>query len=311
VAFRDVLTAHGHRRLVALLARSIERESLPPSLIFAGPPRSGKHDTAVAVAQTLNCINLKRDSALDGDTSRLAVDACGACPQCLRIARGVHPDVLFIAPADSGAIKVDQVREAVDRAGYRPFEGRRRAVIIDDADAMVPAAQNALLKTLEEPPASSIFVLVTSRPDALLPTVRSRCIRLVFPAGAGEEVDVEARDVAHRVLAQVASAPDGKRLDSAKELLPRTGGTAANDREQVARHLRAMASLLRDIEAIAAQADAAVLANPDMRPALERLTSVYRRDRGVAAYNAIDRALDAIGRNVGVKVVADWLVLQL
>jgi DNA polymerase-3 subunit delta' len=311
VSFRDVLTAHSHRRLVELLSRSIARESLPPSLIFAGPSRSGTHDTAVAIAQTLNCINLKRDVAVDGDTVRLAVDACGACAQCVRIGRGVHPDVLLIAPADSGAIKVDQVREAVDRAGYRPFEGRRRVVIIDDAEAMVPAAQNALLKTLEEPPASSVFVLATSRPDALLPTVRSRCIRLAFAAGAGEEVDTDARDVAHRVLAQVASAPDGKRLDSAKELLPRTGGTAAGDREQVARHLRAMASLLRDIEAIAAQADAAVLTNPDMRPALERLVSAYRRDRGVAAYNAIDRALEATDRNVGVKVVADWLVLQL
>src|SRR5437773_1040335 len=75
---------------------------------------------------------------------------------------------------------VGLLARSVDRAAYRPFEGRRRAVIIDDADALVPAAQNALLKTLEEPPPSSVFMLITARPDTLLSTVRSRCPRLRF-----------------------------------------------------------------------------------------------------------------------------------
>ena len=92
----------------------------------------------------------------------------------------MHPDVLIVEPGDSGSIKIEQVRDIVDRAAYRPFEGRRRAVIIDQADSLVPAAQNALLKTLEEPPPSSVFMLITARPDMLLPTVVSRCPRLRF-----------------------------------------------------------------------------------------------------------------------------------
>ena len=92
----------------------------------------------------------------------------------------MHPDVLVVEPGDSGSIKIEQVRDVVDRARYRPFEGRRRVVIIDEADALVAAAQNALLKTLEEPPPSSVFILVTARPDVLLPTVRSRCPQLRF-----------------------------------------------------------------------------------------------------------------------------------
>src|SRR5204863_1502376 len=103
------------------------------------------------------------------------VDACGECASCRRIARGVHQDVLTIEPGDTGTIKIEQVRDVIDRAGYRPFEGRRRVVIVDEADAMVAPAQNALLKTLEEPPSASVFILISSTPDALLPTVRSRC----------------------------------------------------------------------------------------------------------------------------------------
>ena len=117
-----------------------------------------------------------------------AVDACGVCASCKRIARGVHADVLQVGPGDTGAIKVDQVREAIERTAYRPFEGRRRVVIIDEADALMIGAQDALLKTLEEPPPASVFVLVTSRPDVLLPTVRSRCHRLRFGRLAPAEV---------------------------------------------------------------------------------------------------------------------------
>ncbi len=100
----------------------------------------------------------------------------------------MHADVLVVEPGDTGAIKVEQVRDAIDRTAYRPFEGRRRVVIIDEADALAVAAQNALLKTLEEPPPASVFVLVTSRPDVLLPTVRSRCQRLRFGRLAPGEV---------------------------------------------------------------------------------------------------------------------------
>ena len=95
----------------------------------------------------------------------------GRCSTCTRIARSIHPDVIVVEPGDTGSIKIEQVRDVVDRSSYRPFEGRRRVVIVDDAPALVTAAQNALLKTLEEPPPSSVFILVTARPDALLPTV--------------------------------------------------------------------------------------------------------------------------------------------
>ena len=334
--FRDII---GHRRLVGLLSRSVRRESLPPSLIFAGHAGVGKRLAAAATAQALNCI-----APLTGSDE---LDACGVCAACTRIARGVHPDVLVVVPGDNGSIRIEQVRDVIDRAAYRPFEGRRRVVIFDEADALVPPAQNALLKTLEEPPPSSVFILVTSRPDLLLPTVRSRCPLLRFrpldpqevaaalvarghseaearavaatadgslgralEASAGERV--EARDVAQRVLAHAASSDDPRRrIEGAKDLLVKTGASGAEDREQVASHLRAMEALLRDVEVLSTRADVRALANPDVQPALERLARTYQGERGMRAFTAVDRALMALDRNAGVKVVADWLVLQL
>src|SRR3954466_7560855 len=117
-----------------------------------------------------------------------------------------------------------------------------------------------------------------------------------------------------RVLTGAGRERDpARRIELAKDLLARTGSGGAADREQLSSYLRAMASLLRDAEILSTGADASVLANADAGPALERLASTYQRDRGVRAFAAVDRALVALAppRNAGVKIVADWAVLQL
>jgi DNA polymerase-3 subunit delta' len=326
--FRDLT---GHRRLLELTARGALRGSLPPSLIFAGPEGVGKRHAAIALAQFVNC------------PAPAGLDACGVCASCSRIARGVHPDVLLIKPGETGSIRIEQVRDAIDRSAYRPFEGKRRVVIVDDADAMVPEAQNAMLKALEEPPAGSTFVLVTARPDVLLPTVRSRCQRLRFGMLApseiaavleanheysaaeahaaaaaadgsigralegGSEEFATARDAAATLLTGVGSRLDPRsRLDSARAL---TGGSG--DRDEVGRRLRAAASLLRDLGVLLSRADERGLANADLKPLLLRLMKSYDGDRTLRAFSAIDRALEALERNASPKIVADWVALQV
>ena len=293
----------------------------------------------MAIAQALNC--------LEPVTAEFEIDACGTCASCRRIERGVHPDVITIEAGDTGSIKVDQVREVIDRAGYRPFEGRRRAVIVDEADAMVPAAQNALLKTLEEPPSASVFILVSSIPDALLATVLSRCSRLRFGVLAPAEVAdalmrdhgyaeadaraaaadadgsigraleaqsvdlTDARALAQRLLEQTARVSDPvRRIESAKDLMPKKS-SAASERDQLAVCLRVMASLLRDLGILANRADPSSLANADLQGPLSRLTDAFDSERSMRAFGAVDRALAALERNASPKVVADWLVLQL
>jgi DNA polymerase-3 subunit delta' len=337
VPLRDIA---GHRRLVSLLSRAIARDTLPPALLFAGPRGVGKRTTARAVAQALNCLEPRTSADLERD-------ACGACAACRRIERGVHADILVLEPGDTGTIRIEAIRDVNTRAGFRPFEGRRRVVIVDDADAMMAPAQNALLKTLEEPPSASLFILVSSMADALLDTVRSRCPRLRFGtlapgeiaqvlvashgyadadaraaaadaegslgrALAMQSVDVvEAREAAQRLLEQTARGGDpAHRMDVARELTGKKS-TPAGEREQLASCLRALASLLRDLGIIGSRADTNMLANADLQDHLARLASSFDPARSLRAFAAVDEALGALERNASPKIVADWLVLQL
>jgi DNA polymerase-3 subunit delta' len=337
VPFRDIT---GHRRVITLLARAVAHGTMPPSLLMAGPEGVGKKRAALAMAQAFNCPTPVSSTALE-------LDACGECATCRRIARFVHPAVIVVEPGDSGSIKIEPIRDAIHQAQFRPFEGRRRVVIIDDADALVPAAQSALLKTLEEPPSASVFVLVTAIPDMLLPTVRSRCPMLRFGnLSAGDVAEILARDFdysetdaravaadadgsvkralqsassdladaradARRLLEQTARLTDPvKRIDSAKYLVGKKGSTAG-ERDQLAVCLRALSSLLRDLGILATRADARMLANADLQGELQRLAPSWDSARSMRAFTAVDRAIAALDRNASPKVVADWLALQL
>jgi DNA polymerase-3 subunit delta' len=346
VPFRTIT---GHRRTLAFLTRSVVIGSLPPSLIFAGTRGVGKRAAAIALAQTLNCAAPLRDVRLPDGETNLAIDACGECPSCRRIERGIHPDVLVLGPdVDTGNIRIDEVRALTERIGYRPFEARWRVVVVESADALLDAAQNALLKTLEEPPSSSIFVLVTSRPDDLLPTVRSRCPLIRFAPLSIDEVArvlerhhgvaqgdaqalaavsggsvgaaletgtanlADARIAAERLLAQLAGQPDARaRLDATSHLASKGAkGSSAGEREWLATHLRAVQSLLRDIGVLSTSPGGPV-SNIDLKPALLGLAPAFSPGRLVAAFAALDRALIALDSNASPKIVADWVVLQI
>jgi DNA polymerase III subunit delta' len=337
VPFRTIA---GHSRLLSLLARVIARDSMPPAMLMAGPAGVGKRLTAIAIAQAVNCLQPRSSSEFE-------CDACGECASCRRIARGVHPDVIVVEPGETGAIKIEQLRDVIDRSQYRPFEGRRRVVIINEADAAGADAQSALLKTLEEPPSASLFILISSIPDALLPTVLSRCPRLRFgPLTAAEVARVlkqdhgysesdaraaaadadgsigralesqsddltEARDAAQRLLQETARTNDpARRINLARDLTEGKG-TPAEERNRLAVRLRSLGSLLRDVGIIASRADRGMLANADLEAQLEKLSSSFDAERSLRAYAAVDRALAALDRNASAKVVADWLLLEL
>lgn len=143
------------------------------SLLFVGPEGTGKRSIARAWVAWVCCAN-----ATD--------DACGTCPTCLQLAAGTFPDVLWVAATSSKReIGIDRAREVKRFLSLQPVHAAARIAVIAGADALTLAAQNALLKVLEEPPPSSWLVATTSTPDALLPTVRSRCQRIVVPPLSG------------------------------------------------------------------------------------------------------------------------------
>ena len=352
----------GHRPILKLLASAIARETLPQSLLFSGPEGVGKFSTAVAVAQAVNCtqrtvysegaergVGAPRATKPGGEQGAPppGEDACGTCSACVRIARGVHGDVIVVEPGETGSIKIEQVREALEKVAYRPFEGRRRVVIIDRIEAAAGPAQDALLKRLEEPTSASMFILVTSQPDALLPTVRSRCYQLRFaPLADAELVRVlvanhamserdaralaalsdgsvggalarsggelaDARDVAFQLLSTAASTNQPARLLAVAKVAAAAPSSRVKDRDALAARLEAAAAFVRDMQILTAGGDRAMLTNADMAGELATLARSFDRERGLAAFAAIDRALNALDRQANTKIVADWVALSL
>jgi hypothetical protein len=146
----------------------------------------------------------------------------------------------------------------------------------------------------------------------LLATVRSRCPLLRFQSVERDAIDPEVRDVARDVLVHAAGTDDpGRRIVAGEDLLPPKGSKGKVERDYLAARLRAMASLLRDVEVLATRADIRTLANQDVRPDLDRLAKPFGGERGMRAFTAVDKALTALDENANAKIVADWLVLQL
>jgi DNA polymerase-3 subunit delta' len=160
----------GQDAAVKLLRDAVASGGVGHAYLFVGPEGVGRELAAIALAAALNCP--------DG--------GCGECPVCAKVLRRAHPDVWMIE-AQGAQILVDQVREVRMSAYRSPLEGRSKVFVIEDAHRLNPAAANALLKVLEEPPGDVVFVLVTASPEDLLPTVVSRCRRVDFhPLGPAE-----------------------------------------------------------------------------------------------------------------------------
>jgi DNA polymerase III subunit delta' len=182
----------GQPRALGALRSALRSGTVHHAWLFAGPEGVGKELSAIGFAQALLC-------------TEQPGEGCGACATCGRIERRNHPDVLWLMPEDervtrglagksdftgtpSKELKVDQVRAVQDRLALRALEGERKLAIVASAHLMNEAAQNAFLKTLEEPPPGTVLVLIASASERLLPTIRSRCTRLQFGPLPTEQV---------------------------------------------------------------------------------------------------------------------------
>ncbi len=159
-----------------MLQKAMSRNRVGHSYLFSGLSAVGKKALALEFARALDC-----------EDAGLRQDACDACASCRKMMRGIHPD-LHVLEAQTQFIRIEAVRGIQDQMTFRPLEGRKRIIIIDDADKMNEAAANALLKTLEEPSADNLLILVTARPFWLPQTILSRCRHVRFNPLATETV---------------------------------------------------------------------------------------------------------------------------
>jgi DNA polymerase-3 subunit delta' len=342
----------GNSRALSAVQRALASASPPHAWLFIGPEGVGKTALARWLAQAMNCERTVEGAPGVGATgpSPLHDDVapCGECTQCERIGRGIHSDVVTVSipPPEPNEpqhkdISVDQVREVERAVSLAPFEGRTRVVIIDPADAMSIGAQNAFLKTLEEPPPNAAFVLIATREDRLLETVRSRCRRVEFtlvPVG-----DIEAGLLARgvdeaqaRLLARLAGGRPQRALElaenpsrvekrrevlaEARELGPmpmadlmdlseRLAGRFRENREAVLSRLDEWLSWWRDLVLVQSGAEEAAV-NVDLLDALREDGGRYPAKDVVAFLQALATCRQRLEGNVQARIALDALMVM-
>lgn len=255
MSFSDII---GHDHNIEILRRSIEKGRLHHAYIFSGPDGVGKRLMALSLAKALNC-------------TETTTDFCGHCISCKKIEGGNHPGVRVVEP-DGQLIKIDQIRELQKDLQFRPFEGKKRVFIIDEADRMGLPAANSLLKTLEEPPRDSIIILITSNFHSILPTIISRCQRLNFsslPVSDVEKMLIEKKGLDSGTSHIIAAISEG----SIGRALGEDEGSILEEREKVFTGFaglksRKMADIFKQAEVLAK--------DDDLEGALKALKVLYR-----------------------------------
>lgn len=163
---KDFGSIVGHEQIISHMKNSILQDKVSHAYVLVGEAGAGKKTLADIYAMTLQC---EKGGAVP----------CKICDPCKKANSKNHPDIIYVEHEKSNSIGVDEIRaQVVDDVGIRPYSGRYKIYIISDADKMTTQAQNAILKTIEEPPDYAVFLLLTTNVDALLPTIRSRCVRL-------------------------------------------------------------------------------------------------------------------------------------
>jgi DNA polymerase III delta' subunit len=262
----------GQERVVELLRRAIRQDRVAHAYLFTGPHGCGKHTTAIALALALNC-------------DRAPGEGCGECDVCERILAGNHPDVQTLERQGAAQIiPIEIIRKRViPSLALPPHEARARFFLIEEATSLHGPAANALLKTLEEPPARTHFILGTTSPDQLLPTIRSRCQRLSFqtlPADLRAELDSD--DEAAEQLSAFADALWDATFAPSGNAVYDASGAVSRDRSDVAAGLELFAQRLH-----AAAREAVFADSLDRAAALSRRASVVAETQiAVIQHNA-------------------------
>jgi len=335
----------GNSRVKAVLKRMLVADRLPGALLFTGEEGIGKKLFALEIARALNCRTPKDH------------EACGVCSSCVRIRKlnyptrddadewtqiiwTDHPDVgLVVAP--KRVLRVEQMRQIEKEANFRPFEGKARVFLIDEADKLNDASANALLKVLEEPPRTSYLILITARPAMLLPTILSRCQMIRFSPLEPAEIethlvknDIDKKTA--RLRARAAGGSMGRALSG--DLVTFTSQRKAmlkvlnalvlsDDRAQLLRsaeqlneaqykdefeeRLDVLETLIRDAWMLSLGVDTSRIVNEDLSTELKEIAQKINPGRAGDWILQIEDLREQLLVNVNKKVTTDSLFLVM
>jgi len=311
----------GQRHQLDILRLALANNRLHHAYLFTGPEGVGKRTTALALAMALHCTEKNGDF-------------CGRCAECARIKGYNHPDVRVIERlADKKEISIQQIRDMEKELRYRSFSGGRKIAIVDPATLLNPASQNALLKTLEEPPPDSLLILIAASAGALLPTLRSRCLRLSFAplpvpliarfltaekhmkpdeaellaalsmGSLGAAVEMDGEDVRERrriwggMLATLEAGDYRGAMEAAEALATR--------RDEALQFLQWAESWYRDLLVQAVLHEPGGVINLDMLPELQRQADLLVLERVLSAVADTAGAARRIQRNLNRRMVLE------
>ncbi|RKH65595.1 DNA polymerase III subunit delta' [Corallococcus llansteffanensis] len=335
-------SVQGQPRAVDALQAALRTGSVHHAYLFAGPEGVGKELAAVGLAQALTCPEAPEVG-------------CGTCASCTRIARGLHPDVTWVMPDDervsrglagrsdftgtpSRELRVEQIRQLQERLALRGLESKRKVAILVSAEQMNVQAQNAFLKTLEEPPSETTLILVASAMDRLLPTIRSRCSKVHFgplPVELVAEHVQKARklDADTAALAAVMSggslgralALDVKALAQRKDVITAFESLRGNDipgllrfaeghggsREDADAALELLLLWTRDVSLVKAEAEGG-MANRDLKALAAEVAARTSEAALHRRHALLESARTAIGtRNGAPRLQLERLLIEL
>jgi DNA polymerase-3 subunit delta' len=310
----------GQDSSIAVLSRSLATGKIAHAYLFEGIEGCGKKMAALALVEAVFCGS---------------GEGCGTCPSCRRLAALQHPDLHLVEP-DGAFIKIDQIRDLQKELALRPFEAPKKACIVEAADRLNPAAGNALLKTLEEPPGNALLILLTANSGGVLPTILSRCQRLQFSALPQQTIEALLRDRGSepetaRIVASLAGGSMQKALEIGEEAaLPERRSflekicslslsdigplfvlaeELAGDKDSASGMLELLTAFLRDT--LLLQGGSGEVVNTDLLPLLTAHADRFAMDAVMGQLDHVAEARRALKANVNPRLALEVLFMRL
>ena len=320
-----------------IIAKALKHNSVPHTYLFFGPESIGKKLAAIELAKALNCRELESG------------DNCGHCASCRKIEQRTHPDFILLEPQKStplarqAVIKIEAVRNLQKKLSFLPYEGKTKVAVIDGAESMTPEAASSFLKTLEEPPSSTVLILITSNPFLLLPTIVSRCQGVKFhPLSTGqvkeiicgimeiEGIEIPPEELEPRAVRSMGGInraleedvlETGKFREELVDLIDKASfdqmdvvfqwsKTYARQTERLPALLDELMNLIRDLAVLKSESDPEYLYNRDLLKKLKPLSEKKSFPALLKIFDSVQGTRLALSANANVQLSLETMLIR-